>query len=108
MNEEKQRKKSPILALVLSAIFPGLGQIYVEKVTKGLFLIGFDFLISFLLREPLQRVVEAQEAGSTPDDSTLLVAGGYSIALLVLWIYSIIDAKKTAEMINKEEPDAIT
>jgi hypothetical protein len=38
-----------------------------------------------------------------PDNPTLIIVAGYTIAGLVLLVYSALDAKKTAERINKEE-----
>jgi hypothetical protein len=43
-----------------------------------------------------------ESGGSTADMSTLYIVLGYTVAGLILWIYAIIDAKKTAERINKE------
>ena len=72
-----QPLKSPGLAAVLSFFVPGLGQIYNGEIGKG---IAFVFLyilcwalVSLLIGIPL---------------------------LLVLWIFAITDAYKTAERIN--------
>lgn len=99
MEEEKKRRKNPTLALILSAVFPGLGQIYNNQVPKGVIFLVLNTIINFLLYEPLQRVFEAK--GGMPDRPTLIVVSGYTIAGMVLWLFSIIDAKKTAEMINR-------
>ena len=104
MSEEK-RKKNPMLALILSAIFPGLGQIYVKQIPKGIVLIGLNLIINFLLIEPLEVLINS--GGSAPDNSTVLIVAGYTIAGLILWLYAIIDAKKTADRINREG-DAFT
>jgi len=101
MEEEKKRRKNPTLALILSAIFPGLGQIYNNRVPKGVIFLVLNTVINFLLYEPLQRVFEAK--GTVPDKPTLIVVSGYTIAGMVLWFFSIIDAKKTAERINRGE-----
>jgi hypothetical protein len=38
-----------------------------------------------------------------PDKPTLIIVAGYTVAGLVLLIYSALDAKKTAERINRED-----
>ena len=97
--EEKENVKKPILAIVLSALLPGLRQIYNAQVGKGLFLIGFYMIINFLIREPLLAVLDDPEGVDRP---TMIVSIGYSLAGMVLWIYAIIDAKKNADRINSE------
>jgi TM2 domain-containing membrane protein YozV len=99
MADEKKRK-NPTIALILSAIFPGLGHIYVKQIPKGVILIVLNLIINFLLINPLEAIMES--VGSTADMSTLYIVLGYTVAGLILWIYAIIDAKKTAERINKE------
>lgn len=99
MADEKKRK-NPTIALILSAIFPGLGQIYVRQIPKGAVLIVLNLIINYLLINPLEAIMES--GGSVTDMSTLYIVLGYTVAGLILWIYAIIDAKKTAERINKE------
>ena len=99
MGDDKKRK-NPTLALILSAIFPGLGQIYVMQIPKGVILIVLNLIINYLLINPLQVIMES--GGSTTDMSTLYIVLGYTVAGLILWIYAIIDAKRTAERMNKE------
>ncbi len=48
MADEKKRK-NPKIALILSAIFPGLGQIYVKQIPKGVVLIALNLIINYLL-----------------------------------------------------------
>ncbi len=99
MDGEKKRK-NPTIALILSAIFPGLGQIYVRQIPKGAVLIALNLIINYLLINPLETIMES--GGLVTDKSTLYVVLGYTVAGLILWIYAIVDAKKTAERINKE------
>ena len=49
MEDKSRGRKKPALALVLSAIFPGLGQIYNNQIPKGIALIGLNVVINFLL-----------------------------------------------------------
>lgn len=99
MDGEKKRK-SPTIALILSAIFPGLGQIYVKQIPKGAILIVLNLIINYLLINPLEAIMES--GSSMTDMSTLYIVLGYTVAGLILWLYAIIDAKRTAERINKE------
>ncbi len=72
--------KIPVLALVLSLIFPGLGQIYNEQNRKGITLI-IGYIISFLL--------------------CLILVG--VILTILIWIYGMYDAYITAKAINNGE-----
>ena len=97
--EKQKRVKNPLIAIILSALLPGLGQIYNAQVAKGLFLIGFNMVINYLLKEPLLKVIEDPDS---VERETMIVFVGYSIAGIVLWIYSIVDAKLNADRINRE------
>ncbi|MGI9554009.1 MAG: hypothetical protein ACR2NC_03705 [Thermodesulfobacteriota bacterium] len=96
---DKKNVKNPILAIILSALLPGLGQIYNSQFGKGLFFIAFNMIINFLIREPLLAVIDDPKSVDQP---TMVVFIGYSLAGMVLWVYSIIDAKKNADRINSE------
>jgi len=102
--EEKNEKqvKNPLLALILSAILPGLGQIYNSHIAKGLFFIGFNMIINILIREPLATVLENFDNLENIDKPTWNVFIGYSIASMALWVYAMADAKRNAELINEE------
>ncbi len=105
MSEEKTKEKqvkNPLLALILSAILPGLGQIYNSHFRKGLFFIGFNMIINFLIREPLVMVVDNVDNLENLDESTMFVFIGYSLASMALWVYAMVDAKRNAELINQE------
>ena len=97
--DDNKNVKNPILAIVLSALLPGLGQIYNAQIGKGLFFIGFNMIINFLIREPLLAVLDDPKSVDQP---TMIVFIGYSLAGMVLWIYAIVDAKKNADRINSE------
>ena len=104
MTEEKTKEKqvkNPLLALILSAILPGLGQIYNSHIGKGLFFIGFNMIINFLIREPLVTVLDNFENLDNVDGPTMFVFAGYSLASMALWVYAMIDAKKNAEFKNR-------
>ncbi|MBN2198260.1 MAG: hypothetical protein JW747_00250 [Candidatus Aminicenantes bacterium] len=88
----KKPPKSPGLAGVLSALFPGLGSIYNREYTKGLV-----YIVIFAGLVTLQ-----EHAGGQPFFG-LLLAG--------FWFFQLIESVQTAKRINQaalqleEEPD---
>lgn len=105
MTEETKRRKNPKLALILSAIFPGLGQIYNNQLLKGIALIALNTVVNFLLIKPLEGLISSLD--SKPDNSTLFIVAAYTVIGLILWVYAIIDAKRTAERINREKSQSV-
>ncbi len=101
MEDKPRKRKKPALALVLSALFPGLGQIYNNQIFKGISLIALNVAINFLLVKSIEKLTGSRD--SIPDNSTLFIIVAYCAAGLVLWVYSIIDAKRTAEKINESD-----
>jgi arabinogalactan oligomer/maltooligosaccharide transport system permease protein len=99
MTEKTKRRKNPTLALILSVIFPGLGQLYNNQVPKGIALLAINLVVNFLLIKPLEKLTISRYS---PDTSTLFIVAAYTVIGLVLWVYAIIDAKRTAEKINRE------
>ena len=73
-------KKTPIFSVILSFIFPGLGQFYNGQSTKGLYFIIMA-VVSWIL---------------------FLILIGMIIYVLI-WIWSIFDAYQSAEAINRGE-----
>ena len=67
-------QKSSGIAVILSFFIPGLGQIYVGKISLGVLLIILDFVFGLL---------------------SIIVIG--IPFLILLWLYSMYDAYKTAE-----------
>lgn len=73
-------EKNPVLALLLSFLFPGLGQFYNDQSKKGLTLL-VGAIISLVL--------------------IFILIGG--ILYLLVWVYGLYDAYKSAEAINRGE-----
>ena len=73
-------RRNPLLALVLSAIVPGLGQIYNEEARKGLVIIGSCLGLSMLIywQSGLNRIT-------------------FALALLLVWISAVVEAFKSAQ-----------
>ncbi len=97
MTEETKRRKNPTLALILSVIFPGLGQLYNNQVLKGIALLALNLVVNLLLIKPLEELTISRDS---PNHSTLFIVAAYAVIGLVLWVYAIVDAKRTAEKIN--------
>jgi TM2 domain-containing membrane protein YozV len=73
-------KKEPFLALILSFLIPGLGQLYNGDLTKGIFLF-LGAIVSVVL---------------------MFVCIGF-LTYLAIWIYGMYDAYIYAEKINRGE-----
>ncbi len=97
MEPIKARKKKPWLALILSAIVPGIGHIYNEFFIRGFLLLGLNFLIGFLNRDLLRQAMEKQISGNDKN-----IFWGYMLAGLLLTVFAMIDAKMGADRINRE------
>lgn len=100
--------RRPHIALVLSALFPGFGQIYNRQYYKGIFYICFKLVINSLRRGPLEIFLEARKtADISVDDKIVLIVVAYTIADIILWIVGIIDAKGNAEDIENQMQNEI-
>jgi TM2 domain-containing membrane protein YozV/ribosomal protein L40E len=71
---------NPFIAAVLSALFPGLGQIYNRQLEKGLAIIVVSFLTML---------------------STLVLIG--FVLFPIVWLYAIYDAYKVADAMEKPQ-----
>ena len=100
MSENKKPRKNPILALVLSAILPGLGQIYNSQISKGVILLGLNFAISYFINEPFALVFSS--TGPFMERPGIHIFLAYLAAGIVLVAVAMIDAKQTADRINRE------
>lgn len=88
MTEPSARRRK-IIALVLSGVFPGLGQLYNRQHIKGVAFLAAGVVLSWLLGR----------AG--PTDVLALAQPGANLivllsVLLALWLWSVIDAWRMA------------
>jgi hypothetical protein len=98
--------KRPIFSLILSAIFPGFGQLYNGQVIKGLLYISIKLVINLLRKEPFELLVNEFKAGKDSfDNDIVFIVFSYTVAELVLWVYSMVDAKKNAELLNEKRSE---
>jgi len=80
-------RRRRVVALVLSGIFPGLGQLYNRQLLKGLIALALGLALSWLAGR------------TTPTDPYALPGTALLVPLCVLlavWSWSIIDAWRTA------------
>ena len=96
------RRKKPWLAVLLSLVFPGLGQLYNGQFAKAVSIFALIIVVNFLSREPLEVFLEFADAQTLEDvpGSTLTLVAGYSLATLFVVGISIYDANATARKIN--------
>jgi TM2 domain-containing membrane protein YozV len=73
-----EQKKNPVIALILSIIVTGLGQVYNDQLAKGVVYFVIAIICGLLI---------------------LVLVG--IILLPIWWIIGIVDAYKTAELINQ-------
>jgi hypothetical protein len=101
MNAMETRAKKPWVAGILSAVLPGLGQFYNRQLGKGVgFLIGFLVLAGVLVFSvDLEALDKAMASGTQPENLWLLLA--VEVLLLILVIWSITDAARTAKRSRK-------
>jgi arabinogalactan oligomer / maltooligosaccharide transport system permease protein len=101
---EIKKRKNPILALILSGLLPGLGQIYNNQIVKGLIFFAVNALISMMAYGPF---IQFMKSFGSPEDlsgdlSSLYKLLIYSSAGTVVLIVAMIDAKKSADKLNSK------
>jgi K+ transporter len=97
-----KKRKNPVLALILSGLLPGLGQLYNNQIPKGLFFFALNIVISYLSYGPFVLFLNSLDSflDSPPNTSQLLKLLIYSTAATVILIAAMIDAKMSADRIN--------
>jgi hypothetical protein len=90
-----ERARSPALAGLLSAIVPGLGQLYNRQWGKGVgFLAGVLSLMVGLSNLADQAQLDRAAAGAPLENTGLILT--VLLLLLALVVWSIVDAARTA------------
>ena len=100
----KEGRKRPWLAVLLSLFFPGLGQLYNGQFAKAVSIFALVIIVNMLSRGPLEVFFQFADAGVLGDvpRATLTLVAGYSLATLFIAGISIYDANVTARKINLE------
>ncbi len=88
MRDPGSRRRQTI-ALVLSGIFPGLGQFYNRQHVKG----GLFVIVAGVLSWLIGRGIQAEPLALVNPGASLTVP---TVVLLALWLWSIIDAWRAA------------
>lgn len=86
--KDTAKKKNPELAAIASFFIPGIGQIYSGEVRKGI-----GFIIIGVIFGSITGLMLWQHRMMVP----FLVSGA---SYLLIWMYNIYDAYRTAEAIN--------
>ena len=84
MTEQHARRRK-LVALILSGVFPGLGQFYNRQPRKGMAFLAAGIVLSWFLGR------------AAPTDPLTLIQPGADLIvrlclLLIVWLWSIIDA----------------
>ncbi len=84
------KKKNPVIAVIASFFFPGLGQIYNGELRKGsgYIIIGISFAGLWIFLTQSRHII-----------GPILVA---SASYLLLWVSTMYDAYRTAEEIDSQ------
>lgn len=96
-------KKSEGLALILSLLIPGLGQMYVGRVQRGILMLALVVVMTILDYVGLITVMTVADGHTSPETAVivallaLIVVG---IVVVVLWIYAMYDAYRLAKEYN--------
>jgi len=91
-------KKSPRLACLLSVLFPGLGQVYIEK--KAL---GAAFMLAFIIIGSLNAIWLSIYAGAQTDLSFFshtfprLLHDIFAFYGIIFWIWQAVDVYRSAK-----------
>ena len=86
----KTKKKNPIIAVIASLNFPGLGQIYNGETRKGIgyIIMGVIFVSIWIFLMHDRHII-----------GPILISGA---SVILLWISNIYDAYKTAREIGSQ------
>ena len=97
-----KKRKNPLLALILSGLLPGLGQIYNNQIPKGLLFFALNIVLSYMSYGPFISFLNALSSfpDSAQDMSQLVKLLIYSTAATVILVAAMIDAKRSADRIN--------
>ena len=88
MTEQSVRRQQ-VIALILSGVFPGLGQFYNRQPGKGVAFLAVGVVLSWLLG----RAVPTDSLMLIQPEARLIVPLG---VLLIVWLWSLIDAWRVA------------
>jgi len=85
-------RRRPMLAMILSGLFPGLGQFYNRERLKGLLFLGAGLLTAFGPFNPLDVDIDLDNPAAGLRNVLLA-----SLPFLVVALWSVIDAYRIAQ-----------
>jgi tetratricopeptide (TPR) repeat protein len=94
------RRRNPMMALGLSAFWPGLGQFYNQEMLKGGVLAGSSLLALLLGGDSFFRFLLALMGARVAPPTTGAVFG---ILYFFLWLYSVVDAPVRAQKLSADK-----
>ena len=88
------------VAVLLSGVFPGLGQLYNREWAKGVALAVAGVVLSWYLAQALASDLDSLAAAiERPEALAVRISAiqvGATIALLLIWLWSVVDAWRRA------------
>jgi len=87
------RKRNPKTALVLSAIFPGLGQLYNGDIWKGVGFLALGFVLGWMSTEAIS--LDELLGGELPSGTARFI--GVSLLFLACYFFSMVEAYRSAK-----------
>ncbi len=85
---DSRPRRRQVIALLLSGVFPGLGQFYNRQPLKG----GVFLVIGLVVSWILGRMAPADPLALAGQVGDFLIPG---VVLLAIWLWSLIDAWRT-------------
>jgi tetratricopeptide (TPR) repeat protein len=92
----KEQQRNMMMALLLSVLFPGLGQFYNREPIKGGLLVAGALICLWLGGDALFRLLFTVSA-ARPSGSVSSFGAWIGLLGCVLWLYGVIDAVVTAQ-----------
>jgi len=97
----RKDEKEAILAVILSVLIPGLGQMYCGRVGRGIGILVLLGLLGFVSIIPLFVIMDPWEVDITGFFALSVVM---SIVVFIVYLWQIYDAYRCADNYNKTAP----
>lgn len=97
----RKDEKEPILAVILSVIIPGVGQIYCGNLGRGIGILVLLSLLSVVSFVPLFFIMDPMDFNFAGFMALNVIV---SILALIIYIWQIYDAYRCAEKYNRPGP----
>lgn len=94
-----QKPKEPLLAVFLTFIFPGLGQIYSGKIKRGFVIIGIYFGISLIALGMILHIINPQTITTV---TFVILLAILILSAIIFSVFLFIDAYQCAKAFNRD------